>query len=315
MNTQKQKDQKTKRYPLVISNFSLIILLMAVTLPACNADKKNFDASGSFEAIETIVSAEANGVIRQFNINEGELLNVGQSVGYIDSTQLFLKKQQLIAQINAVSSRRPNVSTQLAALQTQLHTAQKEKNRLTNLVKGEAAPQKQLDDINAQIELLSKQIAAQKSTLDISTESISKETMPLKVQIDQINDQLAKCRIINPIAGTVLVKYAEEFEMTGAGKPLYQIADLSVLTLRAYVTGNQLPGIKLNQEVQVSTDDGNGGFNQTKGTITWISDKAEFTPKTIQTKEERADKVYAIKVNVPNPHGSFKIGMYGEVKF
>lgn len=285
---------------------------IAILLTACNNNKVSFDASGSFEAEETIISSEATGTIKQFDVEEGQILLAGQAIGYIDSTQLYLKKKQLIAQVGAMLSKKPNISAQLAALQSQLTTAQKEKVRITNLVNGNATPQKQLDDINAQIDVIKKQIEAQKSSLDISTEGISKETVPVDVQIDQLNDQLEKCKIINPVKGTVLAKYAEANEMTTAGKPLYKIADLSNIILRAYITSSQLTQVKLNQKVKVLTDDGKGGYKETEGTVTWINDKAEFTPKTIQTKDERANLVYAIKVKVKND-GSYKIGMYGEV--
>jgi HlyD family secretion protein len=291
-----------------------ILAGVAMLFAACSSHQVPFDASGSFEAEETIISAEATGVIKQFDIEEGQTLQAGQVIGYVDSTQLYLRKQQLLAQIGAVLSRKPDVPVQLAALQSQLATAQKEKTRISNLVKGDAVPTKQLDDINAQIEVLNKQIAAQKSTLNISTEGIDKETNPLNIQIAQLNDQLAKCKLVNPVNGTVLVKYAEANEMAAAGKPLYKIADLSNIILRAYITGNQLPQVKLNQKVKVLTDDGKGDYKQTAGAITWISDKAEFTPKTIQTKNERANTVYAIKIKVKND-GAYKIGMYGEILF
>ena len=291
-----------------------IILLLLITLSACNNNEKNFDASGSFEAVETIISAEATGKIKQFNIEEGQTLEVGQHVGYIDSTQLYLKRMQLKAQMKALLSRKPNISVQLAALQEQLETAEIEKNRIINLLKADAATTKQLDDINANIDVIKKQISAKKSSLVISSEGISKDANSLDVQIEQLNDQLEKCKIINPVNGTVLSKYAEENEITSQGKPLYKIADLSTIILRAYITGNQLPLVKLNQKVKVFTDDGNGDFKETEGIITWINDKAEFTPKTVQTKDERANKVYAIKVSVKND-GSYKIGMYGEIKF
>ena len=291
-----------------------LIASIATVLTACNNNKVSFDASGSFEAEETIISSEATGTIKQFELEEGQMLQSGQTVGYIDSTQLYLKKKQLLAQTKATASRKPNVSAQLAALQSQLATAQKEKVRITNLVNGDAAPQKQLDDINAQIDVLKKQIEAQKSSLDISTESINSDVLPLQVQVEQLNDQLAKCKIINPANGTVLTKYAEANEMTATGKPLYKIADLSNIILRAYITGDQLTQVKLNQTVKVLTDDGKGGYKETEGTISWINDKAEFTPKTIQTKNERANMVYAIKVKVKND-GTYKIGMYGEIKF
>lgn len=210
-------------------------------------------------------------------------------------------------------SKKPNISVQLAALQSQLKSAEKEKIRISNLVEGGAATKKQLDDIIASIDIINKQIHAQQSSLTISSTGISSDAMPLYVQIEQINDQLAKSKIINPINGTVLSKYAEPNEMATTGKALYKIADLSTIILRAYISGNQLQQVKLNQKVKVLTDDGKGGTKETAGAIIWVSDKAEFTPKTIQTKDERANMVYAIKVKVVND-GSYKIGMYGEIK-
>jgi HlyD family secretion protein len=293
---------------------TITLLFIFLLLISCNNSKDAFDASGTFEAVETVISAEATGIIKALNMEEGQELKAGVLIGYIDSTQLYLKKKQLDAQINALLSKRPVVSVQLASLQAQLKTAEKEKARFTNLVKADAATQKQLDDIEAQIEVIQKQIEAQRSTLDISRKGFDKDTSPLVAQVQQTNDQLAKCKLINPVSGTVLIKYAEVSEMATMGRPLYKIADLSTLILRAYISGDQLPQIKLNQKVKVSTDDGKGGFKETSGTIIWISDKAEFTPKTIQTKEERANMVYAIKVKVVND-GSYKIGMYGEIKF
>ncbi len=281
---------------------------------ACHNNKVTFDASGSFEADETVISAEASGKIMQLGIEEGQLLKAGQTIGYIDSLQLYLKKKQIEAQIEALLRKKPNVALQLSALQEQLRTAETERTRITNLVKGNAATSKQLDDINVQIELLKRQIEAQRSTLSIAVDGLEKDIVPLQVQIEQLNDQLSKCRLVNPIDGTVLTQYAKVHEMTAAGKPIYKIADLPSLILRVYITGDQLPQIKLNQQVKVITDDSKDGSNETVGTIIWISDKAEFTPKTVQAKDERANKVYAVKVKVKN-NGRYKIGMYGEIQF
>lgn len=290
------------------------LIILSIILTACGGNTNDFDASGSFEADEIIISAEASGVIRQFNIEEGQTLQAGQSIGYIDSTQLYLKKKQLETQIRALLGKKPNIAVQLSALQEQLKTAETEKIRIANLVKGNAAVPKQLDDIHAQIEVLKRQIEAQKSSLDISSEGISNDAAPLQVQIEQLNDQLAKCRLTSPINGTVLAKYAMTNEMTTAGKPIYKIADLSNITLRVYITGNQLPLVKLNQKVKVFTDNGKGSYKETEGVIVRINDKAEFTPKTIQTKDERANRVYAVKVKAQND-GTYKIGMYGEIRF
>lgn len=294
---------------LKIAAFSGIILFAT----ACK-NENSFDASGSFEAVEVIVSAEGNGVLEEFNIEDGQVLQAGQLIGYIDSTQLFLKKKQLEAQIVALLAKRPNIPVQLSSLQEQLKTAEVEQKRITSLLKSDAATTKQLDDVNAQIEIIKKQIEAQKSTLVISSEGINKDVLPLQVQVEQLDDQLQKCKIVNPINGTVLTKYAEQNEMAATGKALYKIADLSTIILRVYISSNQLAKVKLNQKVKVHTDDGTGGFKEDEGTIAWISDKAEFTPKTIQTKDERANMVYAIKIRMPN-NGVYKIGMYGEVSF
>lgn len=283
-------------------------------ITSCKNDKENFDATGAFESVEVIISSEANGAIEELNIEEGQVLKAGEQIGYVDSIQLYLQKKQLEAQIQALLIKKPDIAKQIGSLEAQLKSARVDQMRIKNLARADAATQQQLDDINTRVSVLKKQIEAQESTLGISTEGIGKETVPLHVQIYEVNDQLNKCRIINPQDGTVLVKYAEAHEMTATGKPLYKIADLSTINLRAYVSGNQLPQIKLRQSVKVLTDDGKGGYKETTGTIIWISDKAEFTPKTIQTKEERADKVYAIKVEVKND-GTYKIGMYGQVRF
>lgn len=290
----------------------LIILL--ATLAACTGSDMNYDAAGTFEAVETIVSAEVTGTLEEFKIEEGQPLAAGAVLGYIDTTQLYLQKRQLMAQARAVTSRQPNINAQVAALQEQLKQAQREQQRIANLVKADAATGKQLDDANAQVAIIQKQIAAQQSSLGITTSSLAEETTPIEAQILQIENQLAKSRIVNPVGGTVLAKYAEAHEVVNVGKPLYKIADISTLHLRAYVTGNQFAGLKLNQTVTVLTDDGTGHYRKYPGIIIWISDKAEFTPKTIQTKDERANLVYAIKVKVKND-GYLKIGMYGEVNF
>jgi HlyD family secretion protein len=289
-------------------------LASVVMLAACNNTKSTADASGTFEAIETIISAEASGLLKEFKTEEGQELKQGQIIGFIDTVQLHLKKKQLQSQIRSVLAQKPNIAVQVAALQTQLQNYEKEKVRFTNLVKADAATQKQLDDINAQIEVVKKQLEAQQSSLGITSQSINEQTQPLDVQIEQLNDQIAKSRIVNPVNGTVLSKYTEPNEVVAVGKPLYKIADLSFMTLRAYVSGNQLPQIKLNQTVKVMIDDKDGALKEYSGEISWISSKAEFTPKTIQTKDERANLVYAIKVRVKND-GFLKIGMYGEMKF
>ncbi len=291
-----------------------LICMLTLGLIACNRNSDQFDASGTFEAEETIISAEVNGIITSLNLEEGTTLKAGDIIGYIDSTQLVLKKKQLQSQIRAVLSKNPDVQAQLSALQQQLKQAQHEQTRIENLLKAGAATQKQMDDVNAQVAILSSQSEALRSSLKITSASLSEETNPLKIQIEQIDDQLDNCRLVNPVSGTVLTQYSRVNEMAAAGKPLYKIADLTNLTLRAYITGNQLPSIKLNQSVKVFVDDSKDGYKEYSGTIDWISEKSEFTPKTIQTKEERANLVYAVKIRVPND-GYLKIGMYGEVRF
>lgn len=289
------------------------IAAISITMWGCNNSGDGIDASGLFEAEEVIISSEVAGTVEALEIDEGQHLKAGQQIGYIDSTQLYLKKQQLQSQIEAVLSKRPDVAVQVAALQEQLKALKKDRDRIANLVKADAATQKQLDDINAQVEVIEKQIKAQQNVLGKASNSISMETNPMKIQIEEIADQLRKCRIVNPLNGTVLAQYTREKEMVAPGKPLYKIADISSLLLRAYVTGDQLSEIKLGQQVTVQVDDGAEEYKQYNGTIVWISDKAEFTPKTIQTKDERANLVYAMKVKVKND-GFLKIGMYGEVK-
>jgi HlyD family secretion protein len=315
-----------------ISNQTLIRLIVISLFPllfsACKNNKDVYDASGTFEATETIVSAEASGIIKAFNISEGETLDSGQQIGYIDSTQLFLKKKQLDAQIKATGSRIPDISAQTAqfkqqaaVMQSRLDHLLKEKTRIQNLVNADAATPKQLDDIKAQVTETQQQIkaikeqgAAQTSALQTQQSGISSEVTPLQVQIEQINDQLKKSKIINPVHGTVLTKFVEANEMANIGKPLYTIADLTTITLRAYITGDQFAAIKLGQKLKVFADDPSGKRKEYQGTVSWINNKAEFTPKTIQTKDERANLVYAIKINVQND-GTLKIGMYGEVGF
>lgn len=283
-------------------------------IASCHNTENDFDAAGAFESVETIVSTESSGTIMQFDVEEGQTLQANEYVGYIDSTQLYDRKMQLQAQIASTTSQIPDIPVQVAALQSQLDEAKKNQDRMNNLFKQSAATQQQVDDANTQVDMLGKQIEAQKSSLGISSATITKDVAPLQRQIDQLNDQLAKCRVINPIKGTVLTKYSENHEVVVPGKALYKIAPTDTLILRAYITGSQLTKLKLGQQVNVRTDLGAKQYKQYSGVVYWISDKSEFTPKTIPTKDERADLVYAIKIRVPND-GYLKIGMYGEVKF
>lgn len=293
---------------------TLALLLLSLISFACGNGNGKYDATGTFESEEVIVSSEAMGKLIQFDVEEGAQLKADQIVGVVDTLQLYLKKKQLQAMVNAVLSKQPDIAAQLATVQEQIKTAETEKRRIENLVKLNAATTKQLDDVNAQIELLNKQYAATKSNLTITKQGLQSETLPLAAQIEQLEDQIAKSKIKNPLNGVVLTRYAKQNEVTSTGKALYKIADLSTMTLRAYINGTQLSEIKLGQKVKVFVDKGADDQKELSGEIYWISSKAEFTPKTIQTKDERANLVYALKVKVIND-GFLKIGMYGEVKF
>ena len=290
-----------------------VFFLSLLLLISCKSNDTETFASGYFEAVETIVSAQANGSILELNISEGQELTAGEKAGQIDSTQIYLTIRQVQSQKGAVLSRKPDISSQTAVLKEQLIQANRELERVENLYAGQAATQKQLDDARSAVAVLNRQLNAQQTTLDKTTASVGKETNPLEVQISLLEDQLRKCRIINPVSGTVLVKYVEPSEMAVTGKPLYKIADLSTLILRAYITAGQLSGLKLGQQLIVLIDKGEDKPAEYEGIVTWISSKAEFTPKTIQTRDERSNEVYAVKIAVKND-GFLKIGMYGEIK-
>ncbi|KAF2327682.1 HlyD family secretion protein [Flavobacterium daemonense] len=290
----------------------LFFLVPMICLVSCHNKENDFDASGSFEAVETILAAESNGQILQLNVEEGQQLEAGQKVGYIDSTQLAINKMQLKQNKKAILSGRPQEQIQTDALRKQLANAVLDRNRIEKLVKGGVSSQKQLDDANAKVATLQSQISAQKNSLEITNENLTEQGNTVGVQLKGVQDQLNKSIIVNPVKGTVLTKYAEQYEMAVVGKPLYKIANLESLNLRAYITGSQLPQIKIGQQVKVRIDQGEKKYKEYSGTISWISDKSEFSPKTIPTKDERANLVYAIKVKVKND-GFLKIGMYGEV--
>jgi HlyD family secretion protein len=293
---------------------TFLLFLLVAALTGCNTSNNQFDATGTFEATEIIVSAEATGKLLVFNLEEGETLRGGQKVGTIDSTQLYLTKLQLRENQKAVLAGKPDIRKQIQATKSEIGNALIEKRRVENLVKGEVASQKQLDDINSKLAVLEARLEAQQSSLNTTTSSLNEQSNAIQVQLLSVQDQLKKCNITNPIDGTVLTKYAMQNEMTAPGKPLYKIADMSTLILRAYVSGDQLPQFKLGEEIHVLVDAPDGKYKTYKGTISWVSDKAEFTPKTIQTKDERANLVYAVKINVKND-GYLKLGMYGEVQF
>lgn len=291
------------------------MLFLAALLPvACSNNKTDYDASGIFESTEVIVSSQVSGQLMEFTVTEGQQLQADSYLGYVDTTQLYLKKQQLMASRTAVSSRSTSVPRQIASLKEQIATQKRELARFGNLVKLNAANQKQVDDIQSQLSVLEKQLAAQTELLVNNNQGISGESTALESQIAQIEDQLLKSRITSPIQGTVLTKYAEQGEFTAPGKALFKVSDMQQMYLRAYITSDQLTQLKQGQSVTVYVDFGEEQMRTYPGTISWIADKAEFTPKTIQTRNERANLVYAVKIAVTND-GYLKNGMYGEVKF
>jgi HlyD family secretion protein len=307
---------------------SPLFLLLTLLAASCKDNRPATDASGVFESDEVIVSAEQTGKLLSFPIHEGDTLRTGALAGSIDINNVLLQKEQVQASIQALRQKTTNplpqielVKKQLAVQESQLAQQQREKTRTENLLRADAATQKQLDDINSSIDQLEKQIAVSRQQIALDNSNIAtqnrtiySEQDPLEKTAAQFQDQINEGQIINPITGTILTKYALEGEMTTTGKALYKIANLDTLTLRAYATGSQLTSVRLGQPVKVYTDDGAKNYRQYTGQVYWISDKSEFTPKTIQTKDERADLVYAIKIRVKND-GLLKIGMYGEVKF
>lgn len=291
-----------------------IIMMAALLLTACAGEQRDYDAAGTFEATEVTVSAEATGGLMQFDVVEGQTLALGQQVGLIDTVQLALKARGLGATKASVANQRPNTQVQIAALRQQIAKAEKERDRYAALVKDGAANQKQLDDAISAVSVLKKQLEAQVATLGNSTSSLNSQMTATDIQREQVLDQLKKCHIVAPIGGTVLEKYVELGEYAVVGKPLFKLADIDNLFLRAYVTSAQLSRVKIGQQVTVYCDYGSGNRKQYTGTVAWISSQAEFTPKTILTDDERANLVYAVKIAVKND-GNIKIGMYGEVKF
>ena len=262
-------------------------LYLLALLSACGSRTSDYDATGTFEATEVLVSAEASGKLLYFHVEEGTRLKAGEEVGLIDTLQLYLKKLQLQASMKSVESQRPDVNKQIAATRQQIATARREKRRVENLLKAGAANQKQLD--------------------------LTEQGSSVAIQVAQVEDQLAKCHVVSPISGTVLAKYAEAGELAAVGKPLFKVADIDQMYLRAYITSEQLSQVKLGNRVTVFSDYGGDERKEYPGVVTWISDRSEFTPKTILTKEERANLVYAVKIAVKND-GLLKIGMYGGVK-
>lgn len=289
-----------------IIQITIGILVVTSSLISCNKNHKA-DGYGNFEAVEITVSAENNGKLNQFSVEEGQTVKKGEIVGVIDTIPLALKKEQLLVSKNIIVSKSSGVLSQINVLKAQLKTAKISQNRIKNLIKENAGTQQQLDDINGKIDVINQQI----KSIEIQNAPVVNELKSIDVQISQLEDQLQKSLIKNPIEGTVLVKYAEPNEITSYGKPLYKIADLSTMQLKVYISEKQLASIKIGQKVTVKIDSNNDLKNY-DGTISWISSEAEFTPKIIQTKEERVNLVYAVKVDVKND-GSLKIGMPAEM--
>ena len=287
---------------------NILTIITALILFSCNKAVNEADAYGNFEATEITISAESNGKIEFLNLDEGMQLEKNAVIGQIDTIQLYLNKQQLIASKNTIYSKSANVLSQRNVVEEQLKTAKIEQNRITAMFNENAATKRQVDEISGKVKVLQQQI----NSVETHNAPIVNEVKSIDIQIEKINDQLKKSKIINPVKGTVLAQYAEPNEITAYGKPLYKIADLSEMTLRVYFSETQLSSIKVGQEVNVTIDE-KDGKKPYKGKISWISSSAEFTPKIIQTREERVNLVYAVKVIVKND-GSLKIGMPAEVK-
>jgi len=290
-----------------IHTYFIAISLGVLSLVSCGDSNGKADGYGNFEATEITVSAENNGKLMAFQVNEGDVLKKEAFIGYIDTIPLYLKREQLLVSKDVVSSKSQGVLSQIAVLNAKLKTANINKTRTENLIKDNAGTQKQLDDILGEINVIKQQIRS----VEIQNAPVVKELKSIDVQLKQIDDQIEKCKIINPINGTVLTKYSEPDEITAFGKPLYKIADLNTMELRVFVSQIQLANLAIGEKVGVKID-ADDGMKDYEGTITWIASEAEFTPKIIQTKEERVALVYAVKITVIND-GSLKIGMPAEM--
>lgn len=296
----------------ILSFTSLIVGVSLIA--ACGEKAKDYDATGSFEATETTIYAEQSGALLNFSVSEGDSIAPGQEIGVVDTTQIWLKIRQLGATKEVYRSQKPDMEKQIAATRQQLAKAQAEQRRYQELVADGAAPGKMLDDAKSQVQVLRRQLDAQISTLNTSSRSLDKQIAATDVQVSQLYDQLRKCHVVAPAGGTVLEKYVESGEFVTTGKPLLKVADIQRMYIRAYVTSAQLKSIRVGQPVKVFADYGDQQKKEYAGTVSWISSRSEFTPKTILTDDERADLVYAVKIAIRND-GYAKIGMYGEVKF
>ncbi len=292
-----------------LKNLTLIALIACAAV-SCNSKSDKADAYGNFEAEETVISAEVNGKLLEFNLDEGNELKAGDKIGQIDTVQLYYQKRQLQSKKAAIEANFSSIVSQVAVIDEQITSLGKEKARVEKLLESKAATQKQLDDINGQLNVLNKQ----KNSVKSQNSALFAEIDAVNQNIAQLDDMLRRAQIINPVNGIVLEKYTEQFELVNPGKPLYKIADLSEIILRAYVSGAQLDDIKIGQIVKVEIDKDESENYSYEGKIAWIASESEFTPKVIQTKEERVNLVYAIKIRVVND-GKIKIGMPGEVRF
>lgn len=288
-------------------------IVTAALLTACGNNSGDYDASGVFETTEVIVSARGTGEIKYLNVEEGQTVKADQPLGELDMTQLVLKKQQLHAGKDAATSRKLNTTQQVASLRQQIANLRSEQARFKALLKDGAATQKQVDDIGYQIATLQKQLAATNEQVVTANQSIDGQSAGFDAQIGQVDDMMRQAVITSPINGVILSKYAEAGEIAVPGRALFKVADVSDMKLRAYVTADLLTGLKIGQKVKVYADQGADGRKEYEGTVSWISSEAEFTPKTIQTRDERSNLVYAIKITVRND-GLIKRGMYGDVK-
>lgn len=289
---------------------SFLGILLIVMAGGCANNEKS-DAYGQFEAVETTVSAKVSGELLSFTASEGETIAAGKKVAVIDTVQLNLKKDELRSQREAIEAKIVTIDAEIAVQQQKLQTAQKNLQRILAMRKDSAATEQQLDDAQGNVQMMQKQIQA----LETQKNSVRAEMKSIEARLNQIEQQLDDAHVVNPVNGTVLTTYVEPHELVGQGQPLYQIANLDTLELRAYVSGAQLPSIALGQSVEVLVDENAEENQRLSGKISWIASQAEFTPKMIQTKEERVTQVYALKIKVPNPDGILKIGMPGEVNF
>ena len=287
----------------------------ALLMVSCGSKDSEYDASGVFEATEIVVSAKAQGEILSLNIEEGDDVKQGDAVGEIDATLLTQKKSQMAASQSANDSRILDLNTQIASVQQQISNAEREKARFSELLKAKAATQKQVDDIGYQISTLKAQLAALKEQVIAQNKSIREQSLSMDSQISQVTTQIGDAIIKSPITGIVLQKYAEAGEYAAPGKALFKVANIKDMKLRAYITADQLNSIKIGQKVTVYADEGTEDRKAYEGKVTWVSSKAEFTPKTIMTRDERANLVYAIKISVDNKQRLIKSGMYGEIAF